>query len=257
MEDKKLDNLSENNDALENSENQTPAEETVCEPAEVISEEAEETTDEDLSAALAAAAEAGGPSRKEKFWKEVREWIVSLAVALLVVFVLRTFLFTIIRVDGTSMADTLDNGERLFVTVYDAKFGTVERGDVVICYYPERGRTNFVKRVVAVPGDQVYRENGVTHVVYTVTDEAGTRTCDEALDPKKAMSYFSAAHDYEPYTLGDDEYFVVGDNRYNSHDSRDWNDSMSDGDVGPISGDMIIGHVRAVFWPLDCIRTVE
>lgn len=191
--------------------------------------------------------------RGKRIWKEIREWIVSLVAALLVVLVLRSFLFTIIKVDGGSMNDTLLDGERLFVTVYDVKFGEVERGDVVICHYPNRGRTNFVKRVVAVPGDTVYREMGVTYVSYTVDGE----TIVEALDPNRALSYFAGFNDYEPYVLGEDEYFVVGDNRYNSHDSRDWNDSDPSGDVGPITKDMITGHVRQVIWPLSDFRTVE
>ena len=87
--------------------------------------------------------------------KELREWVVSLVVALLIVLVARTFLFTLIRVDGDSMYDTLVNGERLFVTIADVKLKGVERGDVVICHYPNRGRTYFVKRVVGMPGDQV------------------------------------------------------------------------------------------------------
>jgi len=191
--------------------------------------------------------------RKKHFWREVREWIVSLATALLIVLVLRNFLFNIIKVDGASMSTTLLDGERLFVTVYDVKFGEVERGDVVICRYPNRGRTNFVKRVVAVPGDTVYRANGVTCVVYTVNGE----TVVDALDPNRAISYFAGFNDYEPYVLGENEYFVVGDNRYNSHDSRDWNDSDPSGDVGPITKDMITGHVRQVIWPLDSFRAVE
>lgn len=199
------------------------------------------------------------PSKpKKSFWRELREWVVSLLVALVVVLFLQNFVFTLIRVDGSSMSPTLSDGERLFVTVYDAKFGTVDRGDIVICHYPNRGNTFFVKRAVAVPGDQVYRENGVTHVVYETLDESGNAvTVDEALDSQYISIFFNPANDYEPYTLGEDEYFVVGDNRGNSHDSRDWNDSDPSNDVGPITKDMITGHVRCVLWPLSEIRIAE
>lgn len=197
----------------------------------------------------------GGKVKPKINWKkELREWVVSIAVALLVVFIIRNFLFEIIRVDGDSMYDTLHNNERLYVDVLNVKLHGVERNDIVICHYPNRGATNFVKRCVGVPGDVVYRENQVTHVVY---EEDGQQV-DVMLDERYG-SYFpgGSSDDYEPYTLGENEYFVVGDNRYNSHDSRDWNDSQPNGDVGPITGDMLVGKVRTVIWPLNNIHKPE
>ena len=200
------------------------------------------------------------PQKPKKNWKkELREWIVSLAAALMVVFFIRSFLFQIIRVDGDSMYSTLLNNERLFVTIPDVRLGGVERGDIVICRYPNRGITNFVKRAVAVPGDTIYRQCGVTHVVYQTTDENGeTVTVDEMLDERYSLYFpLGSSDDYEAYTLGEDEYFVVGDNRYNSHDSRDWNDNSPNGDVGPITEDMIVGKVQCVVWPLSSIRVPD
>ena len=200
---------------------------------------------------------------KQRVLKEAREWVVALVVALIVVVVIQSFLFRVIKVDGKSMYDTLHDGERLYVSVYDVRFGTVERNEVVICHYPNRSTkilglidypTYFVKRVVAVPGDTVYRRNGVTHVVY----EENGETVDEMLDELVALNFpYGSPSDYEDYVLGEDEYFVVGDNRYNSHDSRDWNDSNSTGDVGPITKNMIVGHVRQVILPISAWRGVE
>ncbi|MBQ6374380.1 MAG: signal peptidase I [Clostridia bacterium] len=207
----------------------------------------------------------GGKKQKQKksAKQEIKEWIVALAVALVVVFVIQTFFFRIIRVDGQSMESTLHDGERLYVDVMSVKFSdSVPRGSVVICNYPNRYTkilgikfdTFFVKRVVAVPGDQVYRKNGVTHVVYEMDGVEN----DVELDSRMALyTPYGSPDDYEPYTLSDNEYFVVGDNRYNSHDSRDWNDSNAVNDVGPISKDMIIGRVREVIWPLGDIRSVK
>ena len=188
-----------------------------------------------------------GKKQKKSFWRELGEWVVSLAAAVVIVLIIQNFLFTLIRVDGDSMNSTLWNGERLFVTVADVKFGTVDRNSVVICHYPNRGRTFFVKRVVGVPGDTVYRENGVTHIVYETVDENGEAiTVDNPLDAEFVSIFYNPANDYEPYVLADDEYFVVGDNRGNSHDSRDWNDSDASRDVGPITKDMLVGCVRCV-----------
>ncbi len=196
-----------------------------------------------------------GLTLKQKIVKEIREWVVALAIALVVVLVIQSFLFRVIRVDGASMNPTLLDGERLFVTVADVKFGEIERDSIVICHYPNRGMTYFVKRCVGIPGDTVYCQNGVTHVVYT--DENGN-TVDEALDERYAIyAPFGSPSDYAPHVLGEDEYFVVGDNRYNSHDSRDWNDTDSSNDVGPISKKMIVGRVRTVIWPLGDIRNVD
>lgn len=204
------------------------------------------------------------PEKPKKSWKqELREWIVALGVALVVVFIIQTFLFRIIRVDGQSMETTLHSGERLFVNVAEWKItGKMDRDSIVICNYPNRYtsvlgikfNTYFVKRLVGLPGDQVYRQNGVTHIVY----EEDGQTVDNALDDRLALYYINGSpDDFEPYTLGEDEYFVVGDNRYNSHDSRDWRDDDSDGDVGPIGKGMIIGKVQYVIWPLNAIRAAH
>lgn len=196
--------------------------------------------------------------KKKSFWRELGEWVVSLAAAVVIVLLIQNFLFTLIRVDGASMNSTLLDGERLFVTVADVKFGGVERDAVVICHYPNRGRTFFVKRVVGVPGDTVYRENGVTHIVSETVDENGeTVIVDNPLDAEFVSIFYNVDNDYEPYVLGADEYFVVGDNRGNSHDSRDWNDSDPSRDVGPITKDMLVGRVRCVIWPFNSIRGVE
>ena len=198
------------------------------------------------------------PPMKKKVLKEIREWVVSLAVAVLVVFLLKTFVFTIIMVDGTSMKPTLMDDQRLFVTTFDYKFGEVQRGDVVICHYPGRyndpilgfikTKTCFVKRVVAVEGDTVER---IDNVVYVTHGDTGERV---AID--EDVICCNPGHDYT-YVMQEDEYFVVGDNRGNSHDSRDWNDWSPERDVGPITGDMLVGKVRFVIWPFEDFKTVE
>ena len=195
--------------------------------------------------------------RGVKFRRSAREWIISAAAVLLAAAAVRSSLFTLVRVDGNSMSGTLQNGERMLVSVADVALNGVDRGDVVICRYPNRGWDSFVKRVVAVPGDAVYREYGVTHVVYAERTERGVEIHDAALDPAYVLTGFNAADDYGPRLLGSGEYFVVGDNRYGSHDSRDWLDGDPSGDVGPIAEDMIVGRVRQVVWPLSHFRTVN
>ena len=227
---------------------------------------------------------------KKKVFKEVREWVVSLVAALLVVMLCRTYLFMPIRVDGSSMYPTLNSGDRLGVTAYDVRIqNKLQRGDVVICHYPGRTnklfglftvQTDFVKRIVGMPGDTVSRKSGVTYINgealdpsrvtihTTVQEKDGKFYVDgqEIVLTQEELTVLALNHriDYE-YVLGEDEYFVVGDNRYNSHDSRWWNGpnvemnvtNDTSGDVGPITSDMIIGRAKFVFWPLDGIRSVE
>ena len=194
--------------------------------------------------------EAETGKRPKKDWKaELIDWIKSIIWAVAVAVVVFNLLFTLIRVQGNSMADTLVSGERIFVTILDVKLNGVARGDVVICHYPNRGRTFFVKRLVGLPGDRLERVGGETFVTYADGDGNAVR---ESLGV-----YIDSTGDYGPYTLGENEFFVVGDNRFVSHDSRDWNDSDPSNDVGPISGNMIVGRARYVVWPPNKAREVK
>ena len=97
---------------------------------------------------------------RKPLWREILEWVVTLAAAVAIALVIRTFIFEPVRVDGHSMDNTLANGEVMFVTKPEYLFGDPERFDVVICHYPGRGSTNFVKRVVGLPGDVVQVSGG-------------------------------------------------------------------------------------------------
>lgn len=199
-----------------------------------------ETQSAKAEPALDAAGEAEA-ARRAHARKELREWIVSIAVALIAVFLIRSFLFTIIRVDGDSMRETLHNGERLIVTVLDVKLNGVHRDDVVICHYPGRAGVfglpeNFVKRVVGVGGDKVIMLNGQTFI-------NGARM-DESFVTYPSPEINGAWEVPEGYV------FVCGDNRDNSHDSRY-------PDVGFIKTSEIVGRVRLVMWPIPGWRVVS
>lgn len=177
-------------------------------------------------------------AKKEKIrkplWKEILEWIVTLAAAVVIALVVRTFLFEPVRVDGSSMSTTLVDGEVMFVTKPEYLLGDPQRFDVVICHYPNRGNTNFVKRVVGLPGDTVEVKDGFLYVNGEKYEEP----------------YIVNRPNYTlaPYTVPDGEYFVLGDNRSNSNDSHL---------IGPITREMIIGHVRSVILPFSSWRTIE
>ncbi len=192
----------------------------------------------------------GKEKPKKTVGQEIMSWVWTILAALAIVLVIRTFVFEPIRVDGASMTNTLADKEVVFVSKLDYLFGDLQRNDVVICRYPGRitssvslgaalsinNYTLFVKRLVALPGDTVEIKE---HKLYV--------NGDLVEDPEFMASKPS---DYALRTLGKDEYFVMGDNRYTSHDSRS-------SDVGPLSRDMIMGKVKFVLWPLNAIRGIE
>ena len=187
--------------------------------------------------------------KKKSVGREILSWIVTLGAAVVIALLIRTFLFEPIRVDGGSMSDTLLDGEIMFVTKPEYLLGEPQRGDVIICKYPdmtepEKNRPeNFVKRLIGVPGDTI---EIVRNVVY-VNGEAQEEVY---LTSERNDNGFSMAK----VELGEGEYFVMGDNRDNSHDCRNY---FYDGSVMKLRRDQIVGHVRCVLFPFNRIRGVE
>lgn len=172
--------------------------------------------------------------KKKTVGQEILSWIVTFAVAIVLALGIRTLIFEPVRVEGHSMDYTLADNEYMIVTKYDYLFGEPERGDVVICHYPDRGRTNFVKRLVALPGDTVSMLKGTLYVNGEPVDEPYITN--------------RANYNMQAVSLGEDEYFVLGDNRSSSNDSHL---------IGPISRDQIKGHVRCVAFPFKDARVVH
>ena len=198
--------------------------------------------------------------RKEQtVWKwEALSWVITLAGAVAVALLLRTFVAEPVRVDGDSMSNTLLDHEIVLESKLDYLFGDLQRNDVVICHYPGRGGTLFVKRLVALPGDTVEIRR-LTSAEWTQISADGN---PDGLSPLCFYLYVngqrvpnpeamgSEPSAYPLRTLGENEYLVIGDNRGNSHDSRA-------NDVGPLERSYILGKVRQVIWPLSSWRSVE
>lgn len=178
----------------------------------------------------------GGEKKKKTVKQEIFEWIKAIVIALVVVFIIRKFFFTMIRVDGKSMLETLQDGDRVAATIIDMKLYGPQRGNIVICTYPGQDYL-CIKRVIGMPGDTLQIIRGVTYINGEVYEEP-------YVTHPKTNEY------YGPITLGEDEYFVMGDNRAVSHDSRS-------SDVGPLSASAIEGNARLRLWPLNAIETLE
>ena len=198
--------------------------------------------------------------KKKTLTREILEWVLTIVAAVVIALPVRAFGFELVRVDGESMDDTLANGEIMFVTKYDyatawlsfpwqnaaskekapriTTGGNPQRFDVVICRYPGRGDTNFVKRVVGLPGDTVEVRNGYLYI-----------NGDRYEEPYISDAYRNGwLNSFGPYTVPEGEYFVMGDHRNTSNDSRS---------QGSIPRDMIIGHARSVLFPFSGARGIE
>lgn len=201
-----------------------------------------QTENEKVLADQEAGSSVPNPAKKKtNVKKEIISWILTLGSAVVIALLIRSFLFEPIRVEGSSMCDTLANGEIMFVTKPEYLFGNPQVGDVVICKYPDRTEY-FVKRVMGVPGDVIEVRSNMVYRNGEALDEP-------YLTPERNRNGFTMA----PFTLGEDEYFVMGDNRDNSHDCR----NLTSGRPAALKQDQIIGHVQFVLFPFDKIRGIE
>lgn len=143
---------------------------------------------------------------------------------IIILFVARAF-----TVDGPSMLPTLQTGERLLIDKVTYRLRAPHRGDVIVFRYPKDPSQYYIKRVVGLPGDEVHISGGLLYINGSVIHEEYTAG--------------PISRDYGPYTVPADSFFVLGDNRNNSEDSR------STG-VGAVPRDLIVGRALVRFWPL-------
>ncbi len=161
------------------------------------------------------------------------DWVIVIAVALLVAFLVRTFVLAHFVVDGTSMSTTLHDGDRVFVNKLSYRLHDPGRGDVVVLH-EIRGTTDrdLIKRVIALPGETIEMRN------CEVTID-GKKLDEPYLDPQ-VVTPGNCGGDLAPTVVPDDHVFVMGDNRGGSLDSRN---------LGPIDEGDLVGRAFVVFWP--------
>jgi signal peptidase I len=155
--------------------------------------------------------------------------------------ILTLIMFLVIRlavqdfqVDGTSMEPTLQDRQFVLVDKLTYTFNAPQRGDVIVFEYPRDHHQNYIKRIIGIPGDKVYvAQNGTVSVNGVTLSEPYTNPSDNPYA------------DHAPVTLDPNTYFVLGDNRGFSSDSRDW---------GSVSRGEIIGKATLVYWPLNVLH---
>lgn len=179
----------------------------------------------------------------------IKVFVVSAIVILLFV----NFVAHPVRVDGRSMYPTLKDGEFGFTNVGGVLLNGVERGDIVVVTMEEEGqKTHWVKRVIGLPGDTVSCVNDVVYINGKVLDETKYIAPDYRQSLVDKFGYFNKVpnadntnvEDFEEVKLGDDEYYVMGDNRPYSKDSRY---------VGPVKKSQIFAKKMLVLLPISDI----
>ena len=167
--------------------------------------------------------------------EEIKDWVVSIVIAVALAMFIRTFIVELYVVDGPSMRPTLESEERLVVNKFIYRFRPPEKGEVLVFQYPRDPSRDFIKRVIATPGDTIeIREGRVL-----VNDQLLTE--DYILEKTRS--------EYPKSTVPEGRIFVMGDNRNNSEDSRF-------ADVGFVPYDLIKGKAIPVFWPISQYKTL-
>src|SRR5204862_3945917 len=164
---------------------------------------------------------------------ELVAWFKTLASAAVYATLIVTFGFQVARVEGLSMAPTLEDQDRLIVNKLIYRLSSPRRGDIVMLYYPVNPDKSFVKRVIAEEGDQVRIQDGRVYV-------NDVPMADDFVPPE-----YRSHDDFGPTVIPDGYYFVMGDHRNNSSDSRHW---------GMVPKKYIIGKVQLRWWPVPTAR---
>ena len=162
--------------------------------------------------------------RKSGIGLWVRDLLFSAAASVLII----TFLYQPVRVEGTSMLPQLEDRDRLFINKFVYRLSAIERGDVVVFHYPRDLEKSYIKRVIALPGDRLRIDHGQVWL--------NDRPQLENYVPEEYRDTRSMAEIVVP----EDSYFMMGDHRSISSDSREF---------GPVDRSLIYGKAVFVYWP--------
>ena len=162
--------------------------------------------------------------------RELRSWTRDLAVALGLALVIIIFLYQPVKVEGTSMAPLLTDQERIFINKFVYRFEPIERGDVVVFWYPLDRSKSFIKRVIGLPGETIEIRGGRLYV-----------NARELGEPYVPAMYLDGSN-YGPVQIPVGNYFVIGDHRDSSNDSRVF---------GPVGRPYIYGKAVFAYWAAD------
>ncbi|ADV82171.1 signal peptidase I [Terriglobus saanensis] len=166
------------------------------------------------------------PAAKWTLTSWLRDLVVSVSISAFIIM----FLYQPVRVEGTSMLPMLEDQDRLFINKMAYHVGDIQRGDVVVFQYPRDHTKSYIKRVIALPGDRLRIDHGQVIVN------------DKPLFEKYVPVRFVDSRSQREIQMPLGEYYVMGDHRSISSDSRDF---------GPVDKELIYGRAAFVYWPFD------
>lgn len=170
---------------------------------------------------------------------ELLSWLIYIVIVVILSLGIITFIGQRTKVSGHSMETTLSDGDNLIVDKISYRFRDPERFEIIVFPFQYEEHTYYIKRIIGLPGETVQVIDGYVYINGEVLDENyGLEVMD---DPGIAA---------EPITLGEDEYFVLGDNRNHSSDSRDPS-------VGVLHRDDIVGRAWIRIWPFDKFGVIK
>ena len=167
---------------------------------------------------------------------ELKSWFRDILLAFAIAIFIVIFVVQPVKVEGTSMQPRLVDQERIFVNRFIYRFQDIHRGDVVVFWYPRDRSKSFIKRVLGIPGDKVEIRAGMVYVNDGKVEEP-------YLNPA-----FQDYKTYQPVRVPAGKYFVLGDHRNSSNDSRSW---------GFVAHDLIYGKAIFSYWPFSRFGLVE
>jgi signal peptidase I len=171
----------------------------------------------------------------EKWKKDVISTLIYAVIILILAVGVRHFVVQRTMVDGRSMEDTLQDRDQLLIDKLSYRFSSPERFDIVVFPAPYDEDTYYIKRVIGLPGERILITGNTIYINgEPLLEEYG----------KEVMEEDTAGIAKTELVLGEDEYFVLGDNRNHSKDSREV-------DVGPVQGSTILGKAFLRIWPLN------
>ena len=162
----------------------------------------------------------------------LRDLVISLAISAFIII----FLYQPVKVEGTSMMPSLEDQERIFVNKFVYRLEPIERGDIVVFRYPRDPSKSYIKRVIGMAGDRIRIDGGQVYVN------------GEALDETYVPSEYTDSRSYPDIVVPANSYFVLGDHRSMSNDSRDF---------GSVDQSFIYGKAVFGYWPMDKLGRVR